>query len=152
LLKQGQQILVVVKKIDTREKKISLVPAPQGIEAGSQVASATVGLGSIVNGVVDRIEQYGVFVQIEGTAGRAGRGLVPNAELGIPRGADARKQFPEGTRVTAKVIDTAEGRLRLSIRAVGEDEERAQFAGFRERTNAAAKLGTLGDLLAKKKR
>jgi small subunit ribosomal protein S1 len=152
LLKQGQQIMVVVKKIDTREKKISLVPAPQGIEAGSQVASATVALGSIVNGVVDRIEQYGVFVQIDGTAGRAGRGLVPNAELGIPRGADVRKQFPEGTRVTAKVIDTAEGRLRLSIRGMREDEERAQFDGFRERANAPAKLGTLGDLLAKKKR
>lgn len=151
-LKVGQPLMVVIKKIDAKEKKISLVPAPQGIEAGAQVPSSSVGLGAIVKGVVDRIEQYGVFVQIEGTAGRAGRGLVPNAELGIPRGADARKAFPEGTKVSAKVIDTAEGRLRLSIRQVGEDEERAEFAGFRDRSGGAKKLGTLGDLLAKKKR
>ncbi len=152
LLKAGQPILVVVKKVDAREKKISLVPAPHGLEPGSQVASSSLAIGAIVQGTVDRIEQYGVFIQIDGTAGRAGRGLIPSAELGVPRGVDLRKQFPEGMKLTAKVIDTAEGRLRLSLRAVRDDEERAQFDGFRARTNAGAKLGTLGDLLSKKKR
>lgn len=151
VLKEGQQILVVVKKVDAHDKKISLVPAPHGLEAGAQVASASLAIGTIVQGTVDRIEPYGVFLQIDGTAGRAGRGLVPSAELGVARGVDLRKQFPEGTKLSAKVIDTAEGRLRLSLRAVRDDEERAQFDGFRARTNATATLGTLADLFAKKK-
>ena len=63
--------------------------------SGSEVVIA---LGSVVKGTVDRIESYGVFLQIEGTRGREGRGLVPAAELGVPRGTDLRKKFPQGHR------------------------------------------------------
>jgi hypothetical protein len=51
--------------------------------------------------------------------------------------------------VTAKVLETGEGRLRMSIRAMKDDEERAQFDSYRDRTAAPGKLGTLGDLLGK---
>nr|BAL57057.1 30S ribosomal protein S1 [uncultured delta proteobacterium] len=152
VLKVGQSLTVVVKKIDREGRKIALVPAPEGVEAGATVQGPSFVLGMVVTGTVERIEPYGVFVQVEGTVGRAGRGLIPNAELGVPRGADIRKLFSEGMRVTAKVIETGEGRLRLSIRAAREDEERAQFEEYRDRSAAPAKLGTLGDLLKRKGR
>jgi ribosomal protein S1 len=78
-----------------------------------------------------------------------GRGLIPNVELGTPRGADTRKQFPVGTRLTAKVLETGEGKLRLSVKAVAEDEERAEFDGYKA-SASQNKLGTLGDLLRKR--
>jgi len=147
----GQEVLVVVKTVDRTAKRIALAPAPEGAAAGTIVKDAAVTIGAIVRGAVDRIETYGVFVQLEGTKGRAGRGLVPAAELGVPRGTDPRKTFPEGTVVTVKVLETAEGRLRLSIKAAKDDEERADFEQARGKANAPATLGTFADLLKKKK-
>lgn len=150
---EGEEIVVVVKKLDREAKKISLAPAPEGAEIGSTVASLASDLrvGAVVNGAVERIESYGVFVQVDGTQGRAGRGLVPNAELGVPRGTDLRKTFPEGTRVTAKVLETGEGRLRLSIKGAKEAEERADFEAAKSRQTAPRSLGTFADLLKGRK-
>jgi small subunit ribosomal protein S1 len=113
-------------------------------------------VGQVVSGVVERVESYGVFLQIEGTKGRAGRGLLPVAELGMPRGADLRKAFPLGTKLKAKIIGLEEGKMRLSVRALKDDEERAEFEGFKGKEKQAAGpthgFGTLGDLLANAKK
>lgn len=151
---EGEELLVVVKKIDRVAKKISLIPAPDGAEVGTTVstgAAVSVKVNAVVTGVVERIETYGVFVQIDGTKGRAGRGLVPQAELGVPRGTDLRKAFPEGTKVTAKVLETGEGRLRLSIKGAKDAEERADFEAARGKAQVPASLGTFADLLKGRK-
>lgn len=149
---EGEEALVVVKKIDRAARKIGLVPAPDGAQAGGTVTThAAVKVGAIVSGAVERIETYGLFVQIDGTKGRAGRGLVPVAEIGVPRGTDLRKTFPEGTKVTAKVLETGEGKLRLSIKGAAADEERADFEAARSKAAVPASLGTFADLLKKRK-
>ncbi len=115
----------------------------------NEPAAVTVAIGQVISGVVDRVELYGLFVQLDGTKGRAGRGLLPTVELGVPRGTDLRKTFPLGTKLKAKVIEMAEGRMRLSVRALKDDEERAHFDGFREQEKkapASHSFGTLGDL------
>jgi small subunit ribosomal protein S1 len=113
-----------------------------------------VAVGQAVSAVVDRVESYGLFLQVEGTKGRAGRGLAPLAELGVPRGADLRKAFPIGTKMKVKIIDLAEGKMRLSVRALKDDEERAEVEGFREKEKASAAprgFGTIGDLIKARK-
>jgi small subunit ribosomal protein S1 len=149
----GEEIRVVVSKLDRETKKIGLVPAPDGAEVGATIASTTneLKVGAVVQGAVERIETYGIFVQVDGTKGRAGRGLVPNAELGVPRGTDLRKTFPEGTRVTAKVLETGDGRLRLSIKGAKDAEERADFEAAKGKQNAPRSLGTFADLLKGRK-
>jgi small subunit ribosomal protein S1 len=122
-----------------------------GAAAGPEAVK--IALNQAVSCSVDRVESYGLFVQIDGTRGRAGRGLIPTAELGVPRGADLRKAFPIGTKIKAKVIEIAEGRIRLSVRGLKDDEERAQFDGYREQEKKAdvpQTMGTLGDLLKKR--
>jgi small subunit ribosomal protein S1 len=151
---EGEELLVVVKKIDRNAKKISLIPAPDGAEPGTTVATGagvSIKVNAVVTGVVERIETYGVFVQIDGTKGRAGRGLVPQAELGVPRGTDLRKAFPEGTKLTAKVLETGEGRLRLSVKGAKDAEERADFEAARGKAQVPASLGTFADLLKGRK-
>ncbi|MFO0619454.1 MAG: S1 RNA-binding domain-containing protein [Polyangiaceae bacterium] len=132
--------------------------------------------GAIVRGVVTGVERYGVFVQIDGTRGRSGRGLVPAAETGSPRGADLRKTFPDGSPVEAKIVAIAEdGKIRLSIKAAKDDAERREFEAFSEKRADAPgdekpkdgavlppakkgqapsprNFGTLGDLLSKRKK
>jgi ribosomal protein S1 len=122
-------------------------PTPAKKEATPGVA---ITVGAIVKGKVDHVETYGVFVQIDGTRGREGRGLVPLDALGVPRGTDLRKAFPQGAPVVAKVLETGERKLRLSITGAKDDEERAQFEEAREKVGAPKTLGTLGDLLRKR--
>ncbi|HEX4352487.1 MAG TPA: S1 RNA-binding domain-containing protein [Polyangiales bacterium] len=149
VLKVGEQINVVVRSVDAAARKISLAPAAEGLAIGADARGPTLVVGSVVNGTVDRVEPYGLFLQVDGTRGRVGRGLIPNAELGVARGADTRKLFPVGTPLTVKVLETGEGKLRLSVKAVKEDEERAEFDGYRASVSKST-LGTLGDLLRKR--
>lgn len=135
---------------DATEKPAAADGAPSEEAVKPAAVVSSLALGTIVHGVVSRIETYGVFVQVDGTKGRGGRGLIPNAELGVPRGTDVRKAFPEGTKVTAKVVDATDGRMRLSIRGAREDAERAEFEGYRDTASAPATLGTFGDLLKKR--
>lgn len=144
-----QKVNVVIGSVDLAARKVSLALAPDDAVVGSRVAQFEASLGAIVNCIVDRIETYGIFVQIEGTKARAGRGLIPNNELGTPRGSDTRKLFPLGTKFPAKVIESAGGRIKLSIKAVKEDEERADYEGFRAKSAASSTMGTFGDLLKK---
>lgn len=121
--------------------------------------------GARVRGKVTGIERYGVFVQVQGTQGRGGRGLVPIAETGTPRGADLKKHFTVGQELDAKILNIAEdGKIRLSFSALKADEERAEFETFAKKerapkddAKAAQKpavrgFGTFGDLFAKKKK
>jgi small subunit ribosomal protein S1 len=158
VLKAGEQVEVQVLDIKDSDdprasKKITLslkalAPAP---ELPPDVKNKVV-VGAVVTGKVEKIETYGVFVQLDGTTGRVGRGLIPNAELGVPRGTDLRKAFPEGTAVTAKILETGDGRLRLSIKGAKDAEERAHFEDARKSAKAPQSLGTLGDLLKNMKR
>ena len=122
VLKVGETLNVVVRSVDKKARKISLSPAAEGLNVGEQVGEPSIGVGAIVQGVVDHVETYGVFFQVDGTRGRVGRGLIPNVELGTARGADNRKLFPAGMKLTAKVLETGDGKLRLSLKAVKEDE------------------------------
>jgi small subunit ribosomal protein S1 len=129
---------------------VALSPAgPSGGAGPDAPPAVTVAIGQVISGVVDRIESYGLFVQLDGTRGRTGRGLLPVSELGVPRGTDLRKTFPIGTKLKAKILEIGEGKLRLSVRALKDDEERSHFEGFREQEKkgpVAQGFGTLGDL------
>jgi small subunit ribosomal protein S1 len=126
----------------------ALLPAPE--RPTKTVGTSKLAIGAIVRGKVVRIETYGVFVQVEGESGREGRGLIPAAELGVARGVDLRKTFPEGTELTAKVLETGEGRLKLSVKAAKEDAERSEFESHKDQATAGS-FGTFADLMKKKR-
>lgn len=150
VIEVGEQRLVVVRGVDRGRKRISLALAGEGATEGETAQNLRPVMGAVVTATVEKHERFGVFVQVAGTQGRAGRGLVPTAELGLPRGADVRKELPAGAEITAKVIDPTEGRLRLSIRAAVEDAERAVFDNYRQEQARKGGMGTLGDLLRDK--
>jgi len=145
----GQQVMVVARSIDRAKKRIGLVLAADGAEAGAISEARSIPTGAIVKAVVEKVETFGVFVQVEGTKGRSGRGLIPNSELGIAHGVDLRKHFPEGKVVTATVLEAGD-RMRLSIKRALEDEERSDFDSFRASQASSSGMGTFGDLLKKK--
>jgi small subunit ribosomal protein S1 len=149
-LSVGQQVLVTVKAVDLERRRVGLALSAEGAQPGEAVEDVRPVLGAVVEATVEKHERFGVFVQVAGVPGRAGRGLVPNAELGLQRGVDVRKELPLGAKVRAKVVDAADGRLRLSIRAALDDAERADFDSYREERASKGGMGTLGDLLRQK--
>lgn len=145
----GQSILVRVISVDPVKKRIALAPASEGAQPGAEDRGASVIVGSIVKATVEKVENYGVVVQLVGAKGRAGRAVVPNAETGTKQGSDLRREFPVGKEISAKVIEASGNRTRLSIKAALDDAERADFDTYRSEQGGKG-MGTLGDLLAKK--
>ena len=87
--------------------------------------------------------------------GRDNWPLTPRDELtSALDGNWAEVEKSIGTKLAAKVIGLEEGKMRLSLKAMKEDEERAEFDGFKQKEQKApeqaAGFGTLGDLLKKK--
>ncbi len=156
-VREGEEILVVVERIDTRAKRISLSKLSDAdrklFEEGGELSSASgpsLRVGAHLKVKVEKVEPVGVFVQVEGVIGRRGRGFIPNAEMGTERGTDHRKRFPAGTAIDVKVIGLdRDGGLRLSRKGFHNDEERRAVQDYR-REAATKGFGTFGDLLRSK--
>lgn len=140
----GGRVSAIVASIDKETGQVRLNPTViRGADADIGVARATSAgpagatgpvlvEGARIKGKITGIERYGVFVQIEGTFGRSGRGLVPSQETGTSRGADLKKHFAIGQDIDAKILAIDEtGKIRLSVAALGADDERGLFEAFK---------------------
>ncbi len=159
LLKSGDKVQVQVLKVEEDAKKgtrislsvKALVPRPEPVAAPPRPVTAPPPppkVGDVVKGTVDRIEPYGVFVRFPG-----GRGLVPAAETGTPRGQDLRKAFPAGSEITVLITEIDDrGRIRLSRTQAEAADERREASEYMARAPRASGkgFGTLGDLLRDK--
>jgi small subunit ribosomal protein S1 len=126
----GSELKVQIIKVEPSRRRISLGVASDGAEAGSRVEVKPVRVGDTVTGKVEKVEKFGVFLRI----GPGRTGVIPNKELGTPRGADHRKMFAPGTEMTAEVIeaDPAGRRIRLSVTKVAHREEREAIERYRK--------------------
>ncbi|MEM6367470.1 MAG: S1 RNA-binding domain-containing protein [Myxococcota bacterium] len=140
VVKVGDEVEATVTSTDWSKRRIglSMVKTPQ--ELANELKQ-----GKVMEGKVDRIEDFGVFVKLSNGA----RGLVPARETGTSQGTDLKKTFNSGDEIKVLVqdVDKKNGRIRMSIRAAREAEERAEYAGFINKKPSDGKLGTLGDLL-----
>jgi small subunit ribosomal protein S1 len=164
-VKVGEEVEVIVEKVDQGEKKIGLrlmkdgQPVGQGVAATeypqAPTSDAAPGApkaarpppprrGTVVTGKVERVEQYGIFIGWEG-----GKGLVPASETGTERGTDLKRVFPMGTEVKAEIIEAEGNKLKLSIVAAVRSEERADLEAWKKTQKPAgggkSGLGTLAD-------
>jgi small subunit ribosomal protein S1 len=152
VLKEGDDIDVVVADIDRGSHKIALHPGPPPGEENEPRQRIIPHKG--VKIAVVAAESAGLIVRVIGVTGRHGRGFIPAGHTGTERGTDLRKHFPPGTRLEAKVleIDPRRGEAKLSLRALKEDTEKAAYQEYRASVAKASKFGTLGDLLANAKK
>jgi small subunit ribosomal protein S1 len=149
VVKVGDAIDVVVAHVDPSNHKIALHPALQGDAADE--APQRVAPHKPVKAKIVTIESGGLVVRILGVSGRNARGYVTAAGTGTPRGTELRKSFKVDQVIDAKVIemDPRRGEVKLSIKALSEDQERNAYQTYRQQLKAEARF-TFGDLLAKK--
>ena len=150
ILKEGQELEVVVHYFDLHSKKIGLHPAPPADRADEQPQKIV--RGGLIKAAVVKGESAGVIVRVLGVTGRASRGFIPAGQTGTPRGTDLRKSFKPGTVLDLKVleVDPRSGEPKLSIRGFKDDEEKRAHREYRQKLKAEGGFGTLGDLLRKK--
>jgi small subunit ribosomal protein S1 len=148
VVKEGQEIDVVIAAFDSTNKKIGLHPSPPGSENEPRQRVAP---HKTVKVAIVSHEPAGLIVRILGATGRHARGFIPAGHTGTPRGTDLRKQFPAGSEHEVKVIevDPKRGEAKLSIKALREDTEKAAYNEYRQNLAKEAKFGTLADLLKK---
>jgi small subunit ribosomal protein S1 len=150
VLKEGQELEVVIQYYDQRTKKIGVHLAPPPEQANEPQQKIT--RGALIKAAVVKGESAGVIVRVLGITGRAARGFIPAGQTGTPRGTDLRKSFKPGTILDLKVLDMdpRSGEPKLSIRGFKDDEERRAHREYRQKLKAEGGFGTLGDILKQK--
>ncbi len=135
VLKKGQLVQAVVLHINAASRRLSLGIKQLQPDAW-EVFFRSHQVGDTVRGKVCRAANFGVFVELaEGV-----EGLCHNSE--IPGAGDRKKDEPPleiGRDYDFKIIkmSEAEKKIGLSIRALGEDEERTRLEEYQRRAAAA---------------
>ena len=147
---EQSQIAVMILSIDLDKRRIALALAPEGVSPGQQIEETVISVGSVLSGRVDRVEPFGVFVRL----GPGQTGLIPNAEMGTPRGTDHTKDFGPDTEVKVLVLAVEDKgrRIRLSRSKAQAQEERLEAQAYMGDSGQASRgfSTTLGDLLRQK--
>jgi small subunit ribosomal protein S1 len=86
----GQWVEAYVTAVDPANKRISLSLQPRV----PKEAVVLPDVGDVVEGVVDRVMSFGIFIKLDSGVS----GLLPNSEVGTPRGTNHTKMFPEGMK------------------------------------------------------
>jgi small subunit ribosomal protein S1 len=111
ILKKGDDVEAIITSIDQENRRISL-SIKEFQPNDWQTFKERYGPADTVDGVVTRVADFGVFVQIEGLV----EGLMHVSETPMPRGEKPQDHYHEGDRVRARIlrIDDAEMKVGLS--------------------------------------
>jgi len=143
----GQMVEPLVLSVDKENRKISL-----SLEERASEDAPLPEVGEVTEGTVDRVMSYGIFLRLDSGLS----GLIPNSEMGTPRGTNHSRMFPQGTKLQVVVIgvDKESRKISLSRNAVSEKVEKDEFSRYRsgqqgEHGGSAANLSSFGELLQK---
>lgn len=144
----GKDIRVKVITVDQEKEKLVLsgkAVARQEREEEHNHRVAMLVPGSVVEGIVETIMPYGAFVNI----GNGISGLVHISQISQKRISSVHEVLKEGQKVKAKILNTNDGKVSLSMKALedimekAEDEEQAEAVEYSSNETAGTSLGDL---------
>ena len=146
VLHEGEEIEVVVIESNPEERNIRLGVKQLSEDPWRSFARAF-RVGSIVEGTISNVTDFGVFVKVQGDID----GLVKKQDLSSDREEswdDALKRFSPGMAVKAVVVDLNPERqkLGLSIRDLVQRQQREEISKFMQSEESDSGY-TIGDLL-----
>ncbi len=147
VLNQGDRVNVKIISVDGDARRMGLelmrADTEEPEETGPELHS-----GDIIEGIVDSVKDYGVFVGFPG--GKSGLLHVSQIEDG--RSGDLRRRFPVGSQIQTQVlaIDTDSGKISLSVKTLKKKDEDVNFKDYASVKEGRTTFGTLGDLLKNK--
>jgi small subunit ribosomal protein S1 len=124
VLKKGDEVEAIISSIDEENRRISLSIKefqPNEFQAFRERHQP----GDVVDGVVTRIADFGVFVQIEGLV----EGLLHVSETPLPRGAKPQEHYREGDPVRVRILRIDEGEMKIGLSGLDEAGEPLRAPG-----------------------
>ena len=149
----GKDLEVRVITVDAEKEKLVMsakVILREREEEASRHRIAMLVPGSVVEGTVESLTNYGAFVNI----GDGLTGLVHVSQICERRIRKPSEVLKVGQKVRAKIRNTNDNRISLSIRALEEEASAAdteESAQAEEYSSSESATTSLGDLLAKLK-
>lgn len=130
----GQEIKGFVREVDVERRRIGLSLRPVATSDPWADARERYPEGTLVEGTVDRIAPFGVFVELEPGL----EALIPASESDVPKGKSLAETFLPGTRVAAVVlsVDSSQRRLSLSVKKAKEKKASKEFRQWAEEKKA----------------
>lgn len=139
----GQVLRAKVMKLDWNEGKHSFTVKDFIQDPWAQ--NVPFKEGDLVNGVVESIKPFGVFVKLNENFS----GLVPNRETGLQNRIPAAQHFKVGDAVSAFVteINLSKRQISLSLVKAKEVQDRLDYSGYLSEETSST--GSFGAILAK---
>ncbi|HVE66020.1 MAG TPA: S1 RNA-binding domain-containing protein, partial [Thermoanaerobaculia bacterium] len=115
VLKKGDEVEAIITSIDEENRRISLSIKEfqpndfQTFRDGHQP-------GDVIEGVVSRVADFGVFVQIEGLV----EGLMHVSETAVPRGGKPQDEYREGEAVRVRILRIDDGEMKVGLSGLDE--------------------------------
>jgi small subunit ribosomal protein S1 len=110
VLKKGDDVEAIITSIDEENRRISLsIKEFQPNEF--QTFRERHQPGDVVEGVVSRIADFGVFVQIEGLV----EGLMHVSETALARGAKPQEHYNEGEAIRVRILRIDDGEMKVGL-------------------------------------
>ncbi|HSE63103.1 MAG TPA: 30S ribosomal protein S1 [Thermoanaerobaculia bacterium] len=110
VLKKGDDVEAIITSIDEENRRISLsIKEFQPNEF--QTFRERHQPGEVVEGVVSRIADFGVFVQIEGLV----EGLMHVSETALARGAKPQEHYNEGDAIRVRILRIDDGEMKVGL-------------------------------------
>lgn len=148
----GKTLKVRVITVDQEKEKLVLsakeiLKEQQKEEHDHKVAMIVP--GTILEGIVESLQTYGAFIDLKDGLS----GLVHISQICQKRIKKPSEVLKVGDKVKVKVLNTNDGKISLSIKAVAEEQEASEVEDFDTASfSSNESVGTsLGDLFAKLK-
>ncbi len=154
VLKEGEDVRVLVLKIDRDKRRVSLSIKDVQVkeQMGGEGEQVRLEPGQTLKGIVEDHKPYGLFVRLP-QFGMDVRGLLPTEELLDTDKGDARKKLPRGAEIQVEILTVEDrGKIRLSQRALKDRADREDYARFMEKRDTPGTMGTLGEIFGKLKK
>ena len=110
VLKKGDDVQAIITSIDQENRRISL-SIKEFQPNDWQTFKDSRHVGDVVDGVVSRVADFGVFVQIEGLV----EGLMHVSETTMPRGEKPQDHFREGDPVRARILRIEDAEMKVGL-------------------------------------
>lgn len=146
----NKEVDVQVITVDESAKKLILSAREVALERAAQennVRISKVSVGSILEGTVDSIKEYGAFIVLENGLS----GLLHISQISEKRIKSPAAILKVGQKVTVKIISNDNNKISLSMKALTDVAEKSVDDEVFEYNNSESVSTGLGDLLSKLK-
>jgi small subunit ribosomal protein S1 len=140
VLKKGDDVEAIITSIDEENRRISLSIKefqPNDFQTFRERHQP----GEVADGVVTRVADFGVFVQIEGLV----EGLMHISETALPRGAKPQEHYREGDAIRVRILRIDEGEMKIGLSGL---DDAGQPLGAAAPMEAAASEATAAPIEA----